>query len=152
MQGLMQDWPLLVSSVIEHANANHPEQLIVSRSVEGPIVRETYADLYKRSKRVAKALTKLGVKQGDVIATMAWNTARHMEIWYGVMGMGAVCHTLNPRLFPEQLVYIANHAEDKYLFLDLTFVPLIAKISMSRIRTRPIRPLPSANGWMASNW
>jgi acyl-CoA synthetase (AMP-forming)/AMP-acid ligase II len=128
MQGLMQDWPLLVSNVIEHANNNHPEQLVVSRSVEGPIVRETYGDLYKRSKRVAKALAKLGVKQGDVIGTLAWNTARHMEVWYGVMGMGAICHTLNPRLFPEQLVYIANHAQDKYLFTDLTFVPLVAKI------------------------
>jgi acyl-CoA synthetase (AMP-forming)/AMP-acid ligase II len=128
MQGLMQDWPLLVPSILEHANVNHPEQQVVSRSVEGPIHRYTYADLYTRSKRCAKALTKLGVREGDVVATLAWNTYRHMEVWYGLMGIGAVCHTMNPRLFPEQLVYIANHAEDQYLFTDLTFVPLCEAI------------------------
>jgi acyl-CoA synthetase (AMP-forming)/AMP-acid ligase II len=128
MQGLMQDWPLVVPSILEHANINHPEQEIVTRSVEGPIHRYTYADLYKRSKRCAKALTKLGVREGDVVATLAWNTYRHMEVWYGLMGIGAVCHTLNPRLFPEQLIYIANHAEDTYLFTDLTFVPICAAI------------------------
>jgi fatty-acyl-CoA synthase len=129
MQGLMQDWPLRVSTLIEHANRNHSEQVIVTRSVEGPIHRYTYGDLYKRSKRCAKALHKLGVREGDVVATLAWNTYRHMEVWYGIMGLGAVCHTLNPRLFPEQLVYIANHAEDKYLFTDLTFAPLCAAIA-----------------------
>jgi fatty-acyl-CoA synthase len=128
MQGLMQDWPLVVPSILEHANVNHPEQEIVTRSVEGPIHRYTYADLYKRAKRCAKALRKLGVREGDVVATLAWNTYRHMEAWYGLMGLGAVCHTLNPRLFPEQIVYIANHAGDKYLFTDLTFVPICAAI------------------------
>ena len=128
MQGLMQDWPLRVPSILEHANRNHPEQQIVTRSVEGPIHRCSYADLYKRSKRCAKALHKLGVREGDVVATLAWNTYRHMEAWYGIMGLGAVCHTLNPRLFPEQIVYIASHAQDKYLFTDLTFVPLCVAI------------------------
>jgi acyl-CoA synthetase (AMP-forming)/AMP-acid ligase II len=124
MLGLMQDWPLLVPSILEHANNNHPDREVVSRTIEGPIHRYTYRDLYKRAKRCAKALTKLGVGEGDIVATMAWNTYRHMEAWYGIMGIGAVCHTLNPRLFVDQLVYIANHAEDKYLFVDLTFVPL----------------------------
>jgi acyl-CoA synthetase (AMP-forming)/AMP-acid ligase II len=129
MQGLMQDWPLLVSSVLEFANANHPEQEVVSRSCEGPIHRYTYKDLYSRSKRCAKALRKLGLAEGQIAATLAWNTWRHMEAWYGIMGLGAVCHTLNPRLFPDQLVYIVNHAEDKYLLLDLTFVPLVEAIA-----------------------
>jgi fatty-acyl-CoA synthase len=129
MQGSMQDWPLLVHKVLEHANNNHAEQEIVSRAVEGGIHRYTYADLYKRAKRCAKALQNLGVREGDVVATLAWNTYRHVEVWYGIMGLGAVCHTLNPRLFPEQLVYIANHAEDKYLFTDLTFVPLVEKLA-----------------------
>jgi fatty-acyl-CoA synthase len=129
MRGLMQDWPLRVSTILDHAVVNHPEQEVVTRSVEGPIHRYTYADLYKRSKRCAKALQKLGVRESDVVATLAWNTYRHMEIWYGIMGLGAVCHTLNPRLFPEQLVYIVNHAEDKYIFTDLTFVPLLAAIA-----------------------
>jgi len=128
MQGLMQDWPLRVSSILEHANRNHGEREVVTRSVEGPIHRYGYADLYKRSKRCAKALHALGIREGDVVATLAWNTYRHMEAWYGIMGLGAVCHTLNPRLFPEQLVYIANHAEDKYVFTDLTFVPLCVAI------------------------
>jgi acyl-CoA synthetase (AMP-forming)/AMP-acid ligase II len=129
MQGLMQDWPLVVSSIIDHAHLNHPEREIVTRSVEGPIHRYTYRDMHGRSKRFAKALTRLGVKQGGVVATLAWNTYRHMEAWYGIMGIGAVCHTLNPRLFPEQLIYIANHAEDQYLLLDLTFVPLAEAIA-----------------------
>jgi fatty-acyl-CoA synthase len=124
----MQDWPLLVPAILEHANNAHAEQQVVTRSVEGPIHRYSYGDLYKRAKQCAKALAKLGVRESDVVGTLAWNTYRHMEVWYGVMGLGAVCHTLNPRLFPEQLVYIANHAGDTYLFTDLTFVPLCAAI------------------------
>jgi acyl-CoA synthetase (AMP-forming)/AMP-acid ligase II len=131
MQGLMQEWPLLVHKVLDHANNHHANQEVVSRAVEGGIHRYTYGELYKRSKRCAKALRKLGVNKGDVVATLAWNTYRHVEAWYGIMGLGAVCHTLNPRLFPEQLVYIANHAEDKYLFTDLTFVPLVEKLAPS---------------------
>ncbi|HET8940211.1 MAG TPA: 3-(methylthio)propionyl-CoA ligase [Polyangiales bacterium] len=124
MQGLMQDWPLVVSSIIDHARLYHPEREIVTRSVEGPIHRYTYRDMHGRSKRFAKALTRLGVREGGVVGTLAWNTYRHMEAWYGIMGIGAVCHTLNPRLFAEQLIYIANHAADQYLLLDLTFVPI----------------------------
>jgi fatty-acyl-CoA synthase len=128
MQGLMQDWPLLVPSILDHARINHPEQQVVTRTVEGPIHRYTYGELYGRAKRCAKALTKLGIGEGDVVATLAWNTYRHMEAWYGIMGIGAVCHTLNPRLFTEQLVYIANHAEDTYVFTDLTFVGICEAI------------------------
>ncbi|MDD9935605.1 MAG: long-chain-fatty-acid--CoA ligase [Myxococcales bacterium] len=124
----MQDWPLLVPSILEHARINHGEQEVVTRTVEGPIHRYTYAELYGRAKRCAKALSKLGVGEGDVVATLAWNTHRHMEAWYGIMGIGAVCHTLNPRLFTEQIVYIANHAEDQYVFTDLTFVPICEAI------------------------
>jgi len=129
MKGLMQDWPLRVSTIIDHAARFHGDREIVTRSIEGPITRTTYKDIHLRARKVAQALTKLGVKEGDVVATMAWNTARHLEAWYGIMGMGAVCHTLNPRLFAEQLVYIVNHAEDKIIFLDLTFVPILEGIA-----------------------
>jgi len=129
MLGLMQDWPLLVSKVLDHAATYHGDQEIVSRTTEGPIVRSTYKDLHSRARAVAKRLEAHGIKKGDVVATMAWNNARHMEAWYGIMGMGAICHTLNPRLFPEQLVYIMNHAEDQLLFVETTFVPLIEAIA-----------------------
>ncbi len=128
MNGLMQDWPLRVSSILDHAARFHGEREVVSRSVEGPIVRTTYAEMNVRARKVAQALRRLGVAEGDVVATLAWNTARHMEAWYGIMGLGAVCHTLNPRLFAEQLVYIVNHAEDKYVFLDLSFVSIVEGI------------------------
>ena len=128
MLGLMQDHPLLISSLIEFAALNHGEEEIVSRTVEGPIHRYRYKDCAVRSRQLAKALDKLGVEQSDRIATLAWNGYRHVEIYYGVSGMGAVCHTINPRLFPEQIVYIINHAEDQYIFMDLTFVPLIEAV------------------------
>jgi fatty-acyl-CoA synthase len=124
----MQDRPLLISSLIEFAALNYSEGEIVSRAVEGPVHRYTYKDCAARSRQLAKSLEKLGVEQSDRIATLAWNGYRHVEIYYGVSGMGAVCHTINPRLFPEQIVYIVNHAEDKYIFTDLTFVPLIENI------------------------
>ena len=129
MQGLMQDRPLLISSLIEHANTFHPTAEIVSRTVEGPIHRCTYGDIRRRSKQLAKALVALGVKPGDRVGTLAWNGYRHMELYFAVSGIGAILHTINPRLFPEQLEYIANHAEDQYLFFDLTFVPLIEKLA-----------------------
>ena len=128
MLGLMQDRPLLISSLIEFAALNHRDGEIVSRTIEGPVHRYTYNDCAARSRQLAKSLDKLGVVQNDRIATLAWNGYRHVEIYYGVSGMGAVCHTINPRLFPEQIIYIVNHAEDKYIFTDLTFVPLLEKI------------------------
>ncbi len=129
MLGLMQDYQLTVQTILDHAALNHGEREMVTRSIEGPIRRYTYRDLRERALRVAKALQKEGVGIGDRIATMAWNTDRHIETWYGIMGLGAICHTVNPRLFVEQLVYIFNHAEDKILFVDLTFVPLIEAIA-----------------------
>jgi len=129
MLGLMQDYPLLVQKILDHAAQNHAEREMVTRSIEGPIRRYTYRDLRTRSLRVAKALHNDGVVIGDRIATMAWNTDRHMEAWYGIMGIGAISHTLNPRLFAEQLIYIINHAEDKILFVDLTFVPVVQAIA-----------------------
>ncbi len=128
MLGLMQDRPLLISSLIEFAALNHGDGEIVSRTVEGPIHRYTYKDCAVRSRRLAKALEKLGVEKSDRLGTLAWNGYRHMEVYYGVSGMGAICHTINPRLFPEQIIYIINHAEDKYIFIDLTFLPLIEKL------------------------
>jgi fatty-acyl-CoA synthase len=128
MQGLMQTWPLTVDKFLDHARQWHGHREIVSRSVEGPIVRTTYAEAYDRAKRLSNALTGLGVRTGDRVATLAWNTARHLEAWYAIMGIGAVCHTLNPRLHVDQLVWIINHAEDKIIFTDLTFAPLLASV------------------------
>ncbi len=128
MQGLMQDWPLTVDRILNHARDWHGNREVVSRSVEGPVVRTTYAEIHERARRVSNALKAWGVKPGDRIGTLAWNTGRHMEAWYGIMGIGAVCHTLNPRLFPEQLAYIINHAEDRVIFTDLTFVPLLEAV------------------------
>ncbi len=129
MQGLMQEWPLLCYKILDHAALNHGKREIVSRSVEGPIVRTTYADIKKRSLKVAQLLAREGHKPGDRIATLAWNTARHLEAWFGIMGMGGVYHTLNPRLFPEQIAWIMNHAEDRAIFVDLTFMPIVEKIA-----------------------
>jgi len=128
MLGLMQDRPLLISSLIEFAALNHGDGDIVSRTVEGPIHRYTYKDCAVRSRQLAKALEKLGVEKSDRLGTLAWNGYRHMEVYYGVSGLGAICHTINPRLFPEQIIYIINHGEDKYIFIDLTFLPLIEKL------------------------
>jgi acyl-CoA synthetase (AMP-forming)/AMP-acid ligase II len=129
MLGLMQDRPLLISSLIEHANTFHRDVEIVSRTVEGPLHRSTYGTIHGRAKQMANALTALGVAPGDRIGTLAWNGYRHLELYYGVSGMGAVLHTINPRLFPQQITYIANHAEDQYLFFDLTFAPLVEKLA-----------------------
>lgn len=129
MLGLMQEWPLLCHKIVDYAATQHGAREIVSRSVEGPIVRTTYAALRGRALQVAQRLEREGYGLGDRIATLAWNTARHLEAWYGTMGIGAVYHTLNPRLFPEQLAWIMNHAEDRCLFVDLTFLPLVEKIA-----------------------
>ncbi len=137
LKGLIQERPLLISSLIDFAADYHGDTEIVSRTIEGPIHRYTYADARLRAKKLAQALIgKLGVEPGDRIGTLAWNGYRHFEIWYAVSGMGAVCHTINPRLFPEQIAYIVNHAEDKYLFVDLTFVPLLEALapSLSSVR------------------
>ena len=128
MLGLMQDWPLTVDKILDHSKNWHGHREVVTRSVEGPIVRATYAEIHARAKRVTSVLKDWDVQVGDRIATLAWNTGRHMEAWYGVMGIGAVCHTLNPRLFPEQIAWIADHAGDRALFVDLSFLPIVAAI------------------------
>lgn len=128
MLGNMMDSPLLISGLIEHAASSNPTSEIVSRRCEGDIHRYTMKDAEKRSKQIANALIELGAKPADRIATLAWNNYRHFELYFGVSGIGSVLHTINPRLFPEQLVYIINHAEDRWIFVDLTFVPLLEAI------------------------
>ena len=129
MLGLMQDWPLLCHRIIEHAATVHGTQEIVTRSVEGPIHRTNYAEIRDRALKVSQRLDRDGIKLGDRVATIAWNTWRHLEAWYGIMGIGAICHTINPRLFPEQIAWIVNHAEDRVVMTDITFVPILEKIA-----------------------
>ena len=128
MRGLMMDTPLLISSLIEHASSVFADVEIVTRTVEGPIHRYTWTEAHLRARKVAQALQALGVHDGDAVATVAWNTHRHLELYYGISGMGAVIHTVNPRLHPTQLVYVLDHAEDRVLFVDLTFVPLVEAV------------------------
>ena len=125
LMGQMMSQPLLISSIIQHADRYFGSSEIVSRRVEGDIHRYTYRDCHKRARQLANGLTTLGVKIGDRVATLAWNGYRHMEAYYAVSGSGAVLHTINPRLHPEQIAYIANHAEDQYLLFDMTFLPLV---------------------------
>jgi fatty-acyl-CoA synthase len=129
MLGLMQDWPLLCHRILDHAATQHGGRQIVSRSVEGPFHTTNYADLRVRALRVAQRLDRSGIKLGDRVATLAWNTWRHLEAWYGIMGIGAVYHTVNPRLFPDQIAWIVNHAEDRMMMVDLTFVPILEKLA-----------------------
>ena len=125
LMGQMMSQPLLISSIIEYAAKHYGSTEIVSRRIEGDLHRYTYRDCHQRARKMANALTGLGVKIGDRVATLAWNGYRHMELYYAVSGSGAVLHTVNPRLHPEQIAYILNHAEDQYLFFDLTFLPAI---------------------------
>ena len=129
MLGQMQDWPLLVHKIIDHAARYHGEREVVTRTVEGPIARTTYREIQARAQRCAKALTRLGIKTGDRVATLGWNTARHLEAWYGIAGIGAIYHTLNPRLFPEQIAWIANHAEDRAIMFDACFLPIVEEMA-----------------------
>jgi fatty-acyl-CoA synthase len=129
MLGLMQDWPLLCHRIIDHAASYHADRAVVSRSVEGPIHTTTYAGIRKRALQVAQRLDQDGIRQGDRVATLAWNTWRHLESWYGILGVGAIYHTVNPRLFPEQIAWIVNHAEDRMLITDLTFLPILEKLA-----------------------
>src|ERR1700756_2082774 len=129
MLGLMQDWPLLCHRIIEHAAKYHGTQEVVTRSVEGPIVRTNYAEIHKRALKLSQMLQRDGIKLGDRVAAIAWNTWRHLECWYGIMGVGAISHTVNPRLFPEQIAWIINHAQDRIVMTDITFVPILEKIA-----------------------
>ena len=134
MNGQMMQQPLLISSLITHAERHHGDQEIVSRRVEGDIHRTTYRELAATSRQLAKALASLGVTPGSRVATLAWNGYRHMALYYAVSGSGAVLHTLNPRLHPEQVIYIADHAEDQVLCFDMTFLPLVEAVA-ARLKT-----------------
>ncbi|THD81102.1 MAG: fatty-acid--CoA ligase [Phenylobacterium sp.] len=129
MQGLMMDWPLTLPSLLEHAALYHPDQQVVARTVEGPIHRYGYAQALARVKRLANALITLGVKPGDRVATLAWSTHRHFELYFAATGIGAVLHTINPRLHPDQVAWVANHAGDRVLLFDATFGELVGEVA-----------------------
>ncbi|MEO1569369.1 MAG: long-chain-fatty-acid--CoA ligase, partial [Pseudomonadota bacterium] len=128
MKGMMQDWPLTVDKILDHAKAINPNREIITRRVEGNIVSTTYAQVHDRAKQVSNALVDEGLALGDRVATLGWNSARHMESWYGAMGVGMVLHTVNPRLHPDQIAWIINDAEDKVLIFDKTFQPIVESI------------------------
>jgi 3-(methylthio)propionyl---CoA ligase len=134
MLGLMQDWPLLCHRVIDHAAINHADRQVISRAVEGGIHTTTYPQVRARALRVAQRLARDGIRMSDRVATLAWNTWRHLEAWYGILGVGAIYHTVNPRLFADQIIWIVNHAEDRVMMTDLTFVPLLEKLA-DRLKT-----------------
>ena len=129
MLGLMQDWPLLCYRIIDHAAKFHGGRKVITRSIEGPIQTTDYTAIRANALKVAQRLEKDGIKLGDRVATLAWNTWRHLEAWYGILGIGAIYHTVNPRLFPDQIAWIVNHAGDRIMMTDLTFVPLLEKIA-----------------------
>jgi 3-(methylthio)propionyl---CoA ligase len=129
MLGLMQEWPLLCHRIIDHAATMHAGRQVITRSVEGPFHTTTYAEIRTRARKVSQRLEKDGIKLGDRVATLAWNSWRHLEAWYGILGLGAVYHTVNPRLFHDQIAWIINDAEDRVMMTDLTFVPLLEKIA-----------------------
>ncbi|UOQ71915.1 3-(methylthio)propionyl-CoA ligase [Hymenobacter cellulosilyticus] len=139
MHGLMMNEPLRIAGLLQHAAKWHADTEIVTRLTEGGIHRYTYHAAHQRAKQLANALTELGVQNGDRIGTLAWNNHRHFELYYGVSGIGAVCHTINPRLFAEQLIYIINHAADRFIFFDLTFLPLVEKLAPH---------CPKVEGWV----
>ena len=140
MQGLMMDRPLLISGLLQHAGQNHGDTEIVSRLPVGGTHRYTYADAHRRARQLARALLALGVGAGDRIGTLAWNSHRHFELYYAVSGTAAICHTINPRLFPEQIAYIANHADDRYVCFDLGFAALVEALAPQ---------CPGVKGWIA---
>lgn len=140
MQGLMMHQQLMISDLIEHASLNHATQEIVSRESDGSDHRYTWAECARRSKKLANALLAAGVKPGDRVATIAWNNYRHIEIYYAVAGIGAIVHTINPRLDPKQIAWMIGHAEDSYMFFDTTFAPIVHGIGGF---------CPSVKGWIA---
>ena len=125
MHGMMMNRPLRIAEIIGFAEKMHPNEQIISKTLQGEIHISNYAETAKRSRRMSKALLSLGIKMGDRVATLAWNSFRHFELYFAISGIGAICHTINPRLSSEQLTYVVNHASDSVIFLDLTFVPII---------------------------
>ncbi|MBO0709999.1 MAG: long-chain-fatty-acid--CoA ligase [Acetobacteraceae bacterium] len=140
MLGMMQQRPLLLSSLIEHADRYHGDRAIVSRLADGTMHRSNYRAVAERARRIGNVLGHLGVRHGDRVATLAWNSYRHLELYFGVTGTGAVLHTVNPRLFVEQIHYIIDHAEDRYVFFDLTFAALVEQLAPK---------LSHVEGWIA---
>ena len=140
LYGQMMDVPLTVSSLLAHASRHFGTTEIVSKRIEGDVHRYTYRDCEKRAKQLAQALIALGVEAGDRIGTLAWNGYRHLETYYGTTGFGAVCHTINPRLFPDQIAYIVNHADDRYVLFDITFAALVDVLAPQ---------CPNVRGWIA---
>ena len=128
MQGLIMDMPLMISAAMRHAAEFHGKTEVVARTIEGDIHRYDYATAHARMQQLANALLRLGMRPGDRVGSLAWNTHRHFEMFYGVSGTGAVLHTINPRLFAEQLVYIINHAEDRLLFVDAATLPVVPEV------------------------
>ena len=151
MLGLMMDTPLLISSLMIHAEKNFPEQEIVSVAADNPDHRYTFQDAFKRTRQLANALQSLGIQQGDRVGTLAWNDYRHFELYYAISCSGAICHTVNPRLFPEQLIYIINHAEDRVIFCDPMFVPLLENIQDQLESIEHVIVLTSENHMPASS-
>ena len=133
MNGLMMDMPLSISSIVEHAERVNGDGEIISITEENPRHRYTYREAFARARKLGDQISRWGLAQGDRIATLAWNDYRHFETYYGVACSGYVCHTINPRLFPEQLVYIINHAEDRYVFLDPAFLPLAESLEAAAV-------------------
>ena len=129
MQGLMMETPLLLTEMIRFAAECHGEVEVVARDMDDTIHRYTYAEAERRAKRLAQATGRLGIRFGDVIGALGWNTHRYFELFYGISGTGAVLHTINPRLFEEQLVYIINHAEDRWLFIDIATIELAERLA-----------------------
>jgi len=128
-QGLMMDRPLLISDIIEHGSAQYGHVEVVSRETHGPLHRYTYADCAARARRLGAALLGSGLPAGSAIASLAWNNYRHLEAYFGVSGVGMVLHTCNPRLHPQQLIYVINHADDRMVLFDATFAPLVQRIA-----------------------
>jgi len=147
LQGLIMDMPLMISSAIQHAAEFHGGTEIVARDIDGTIHRSTYAEAHRRTKRLANALGRLGVRPGDRIGTLGWNTHRHFELFYGVSGSGAVLHPVNPRLFADQIVYIVNHAEDTWLFIDAAVLSLAEQLAprLKSVKGFVLRTLPVAS-------
>ena len=145
MQGLMMQTPLLVSSILRHADRNHPEREIVSVTADNPEHRYTYRECFKRTRQLANALAGLGLQRGDRVGTLAWNDYRHLEAYYAIGGSGFMCHTINPRLFPEQIAFIINHANDRYVLVDLLVFPLLEKIADRLSGVEGIIVMTSAN-------
>ena len=136
MLALMMDRPLTLPSILEYAAQYHPDRQVVDRTVEGPIHRYGYAQALARTKQMANALVALGVKPGDRVATLAWSTHRHFELYFAVTGIGAILHTINPRLHDDQIAWVANHAEDAFLFFDITFAGQVAALKAQMLTVK----------------